>query len=214
MPLIQRDPAILDDAGHDAGFRQARANRANAAVPFGDVVNLRTHFGGGEKSILAPVHRRAARMRGLPVKINRMALHAKGAKHSPEREIEIEKHRSLFDMQFQIRGSVREFFAAVLYLFEIDPLLFQRCRKGDALFVFQVSRLVHVEISRARRRTEKALPKSRPFFIRPVHQANGHRRLAVKLSVNATKNLNACERVQAAIEPAPVRHRIDMSADE
>ena len=64
------------------GFVSAGTDRANAAAAaFGDSINLRAHFRRGEKSILAPIHRRAAGMRGLPVKSDRVPLDAKRAEH-------------------------------------------------------------------------------------------------------------------------------------
>ena len=78
MALIERDPAFLHHAGHDAWLRQAGADRANAAVAFGDAINLRTHLRRGEKSVFPPVHRRAPGMRCLPVKGDGVPLHPKG----------------------------------------------------------------------------------------------------------------------------------------
>ena len=90
-------------------------------LPLGDAVNLRAHLRGGEEGVLAAVHRRAAGMRGLAVKRDGVSLDAERAEHRAERQIEIEQHRALLDVQFEIRGGVREFLAAVLHALEIDP---------------------------------------------------------------------------------------------
>src|SRR5262245_50379084 len=68
VPLIESDPTIFNNAGNNARLRRARTNRANAAMTFGELINQRAHLRRGEKSVLAPVHGRTARMRGLAVK--------------------------------------------------------------------------------------------------------------------------------------------------
>ncbi|MDB6026269.1 MAG: hypothetical protein JWM68_2492, partial [Verrucomicrobiales bacterium] len=66
MPLIQCDPTFLDNARDDAWFGGAGTDGADTAVaPFRNKINLKTYSGPGEESVLAPVHRRAAGMRGL-----------------------------------------------------------------------------------------------------------------------------------------------------
>ena len=46
-----------------------------------------------------------------------------------ERPIEIEQHRALLDVQLEVSGGVRQFFAAFLHLLEIDSILL-RARRG------------------------------------------------------------------------------------
>ncbi len=106
MALVEGDAAILDDTGDDPGLCRAAADGAGAAVAFGDAISLRTHFGGGEERIFAALHRRAAGMRRLAVESDRVPLDAERPEDGAEREIEIEEHGSLFDVQFQIGGGV------------------------------------------------------------------------------------------------------------
>ena len=149
-----------------------------------------------------------------PVKGDGVALDAESPEHRPERPIEIEQDRALLDVQFQISGCVRQLFAALLHLFEIDPVLFERGGKGDALFVAQRARFIHVEMAGAGGRSEKAFAKSRAFLIRPIDETDCYRWPAVVLRIDAAKNLDAGQGVQTAIEPAAVRDGIDVSADE
>jgi len=58
------------------------------------------------------------------------------------------------------------------------------------------------------------LPKARAFFIRPINKADSDGRFAVVLLVDATKDFDSGEDVEATIEPAAVRHGINMTADE
>ena len=65
-------------------------------------------------------------MRRLAVKRDGVPLDAERAEHRAERQIEVEQHRSLLDVQFQIRGGVLEFLAAVLHALEINADFSQR----------------------------------------------------------------------------------------
>ena len=214
VPLIERDATFIDDAGDDAGFSGAGTNCADATVAVGDLINLRAHFRGGEEGVFAAVHRGAAGMRGLPVEGNGVALDAESPEHRPERPIQIEQDWTLLDVQFQVSGCVLQFFAALLHFFEIDPVLFQGGGKGDALFVAERARFIHVEMAGAGGRSEKTLAESRPFLIRPIDETDRDRGPAVVLRMDAAKNFDGGQRVQTAVEPAAVRDGIDVSADE
>src|SRR4051812_3993054 len=51
MTLVERDPAFLDHARDDPRFGCAGADRADAALPLGDAINLGTHLRGREERI-------------------------------------------------------------------------------------------------------------------------------------------------------------------
>src|SRR5439155_822041 len=57
VALVERDAAVLDHARDDARLRGARADRADAAMAFGDGVDLGAHPRGGEEGVLAAIHR-------------------------------------------------------------------------------------------------------------------------------------------------------------
>ena len=94
------------------------------------LVNLRTHFGGGEEGVLAAVHGRAAGMRRLAVKRDGVAFDAKSAQHRAQRQIQVQQYRALLDVQFQIRGGVLQFLAAVFHALEIHADFAQARRAG------------------------------------------------------------------------------------
>ena len=153
-------------------------------------------------------------MCGLSMEGNRMTFDPKRAEHRAERQIKIQQHRPLLDVQFQIRGGVLEFLAAVLHALEINADIFQRVGKFDALLVHEAARFVHVEIAGASRRAEQTFAEPRAFFIRPIHEADRHGRLAVILCVDAAENFHTRQHVQAAVQPAAVGHGIHVPADE
>ena len=78
----------------------------------------------------------------------------------------------------------------------------------------EAARFIHVEIAGAGGRAEQALAETRAFFVRPIHEAHRDGRLAVVLRVDAAQNFHARQHVETAIEPAAVRHGIDVAADE
>ena len=153
-------------------------------------------------------------MRGLAVKSDGMTLHAECPEHRAKGQIHIEQHRSLLDVQLEISRGVLQFLAAVFDLLEIDADILERIGKLDPVLVNQPARLLHIEIARAGSGTEKAFAKPRAFLVRPINHAHRDRRLAVVLCVDAAHDLDSCQRVEAAVEPSAVRHRIDVAAHE
>ena len=95
VALVEGDAAFLYDAGDDAGFGGAGADGADAAAALCDAVDFLTHFTRREEGIAAAIHGRAARMRGLTVERDGVALHAEGPQDGSERQIEIQEHRPL-----------------------------------------------------------------------------------------------------------------------
>ena len=133
---------------------------------------------------------------------------------APSGRSEVEQHRPLLDVQFEIGGGILEFLAALLHALEIHADLLQRVRQSDAVLVLQAARLVHVEVARAGGRAEQALAEARAFFVGPIHQADGDGRLALVLGVDAAENFHPGQHVEAAVEPAAVGHRIHVAADQ
>ena len=198
------------------GFVSAGADRANAAVAaFGDAINFRAHFCRGEKSVFAAVHRRAAGMRGLAVKSDRVPLDTKRAEHRAERQIEIEQHRALLDVQFEIGGRVlqvpcRNLSPSRNRCRVLSTHRATRCRPcpSDAR-ASSISRFPE-QAEEPKRLLPKRAPSSSAQSTRrtvtgglPSYCASMRRRISTP-----------GERIQTAIEPAAVRHGIDVSADE
>ena len=72
----------------------------------------------------------------------------------------------------------------------------------------------HVQVSGAGGGTKETFSKPRALFIRPVHEAHGHGWPSVILVVEAAQDGHASHYIQAAVQPAAVRHRVHVSADE
>ena len=63
-----------------------------------------------------------------------------------------------------------------------------------------------------RRRAEERAAEARPLLVGPVDEPHGERRLPV--GRDPPQHLDARHDVEAAVEPAAVRHRVDVPADE
>ena len=83
-----------------------------------------------------------------------MPLDPESSKDSAEGKIEIEQHWTLFDVKFQICGSVLQFLFRILHFFEIDPVFLERIDETNSVLVFKRARFVHVDLARAGGRTE------------------------------------------------------------
>ena len=143
-----------------------------------------------------------------------MPLHPEGPEHRTERQVQVQQHRALLDVQLQVGRGVIQLDPAVLHFLEVNAHRLERVGQRDALLVPQPARLGQVERPRARRRAEQALAETRAFLVRPVDQPHGDGWPARILFADPPQNLHAGQHVQAAVEPAPVRHRVHVSADE
>ena len=143
-----------------------------------------------------------------------MPLDAAGAQHHPERLAEVQQHRPLLDVQLEISCGIFELRAAFFDAFEIHADVPERVGQGNAILVLEDTGLVHVEVARASRRAEQTFSKARPFFISPIDEPDRHGRFAGVLGVEASENLDPGQHIEAAIEPAAIGHRVDVTANE
>jgi len=168
--------------------------------------------GAGER--VAPlVHRRRPGVRGLALPRDLVALDAERPEHDTERQVERLEHRSLLDVQLEIRDGTLELLARVERTVEVDAVLAQCIRQRDAVRVAAPAQLVLVG-HRARRggRAEERAPEPRSFLVGPIDEPNGERRRPV--GGDAPQHLDPGHHVQAAVQPAAVRHGVDVSADQ
>ena len=92
-------------------------------------------------------------------------------------------------------------------------MLGERVGKGDPVGVAPLAQLVLVAHRAAgSRRTEERAAEPRALLVRPVHEAHCQRRRP--LLGDPPQHLDARHDVEAAVEPAAVRHRIDVAADQ
>ena len=89
-------------------------------MTFCDLINFGTHFCRGEKGVLPPIHRGATGMGGLAVEGDRVPFHAEGSEDGAQGQIEVEQHRPLLDVEFEIGGGGFEFVGGIFDVVESD----------------------------------------------------------------------------------------------
>ena len=204
VTLIKSDAAILHHAGDNVGLGGARTNGAHAAKLICDGVNFLTHARGGKKRVAPAIHGRAARVRGLAVKSNGVALNTVRSKHRAKSEVFVEQNRSLLNVKLHVCGGIFKFAVTFFHALKINADIFQRRGKCDSIFVCEHARLIHVKRTSARGRTKQTFSKARAFFIGPINKANSDGRLAVELRVDAPKNFQTRKHIETAVKPAAV----------
>ena len=179
----------------------------------GDRPDLERELGRSGERVAPLVHRRRSRMRRLARPGDLVALHAEGPEHDAERQVERLEHRPLLDVQLEIRGRALELRARIERAVEVDAVLAQRVGQRDSVRVGALSKLVLVgHRAGCGRRAEERTAEARAFLVRPVDEPHGERRRA--LGGDPAQHLDAGDDVEAAVEPAAVRHRVDVPADQ
>ena len=92
-------------------------------------------------------------------------------------------------------------------------MLAERVRQRHAVAIDELRELVLVaHRARRRRRAEQRAAEARALLVGPVDEPHGHRRLA--LLGDPAQHLDPGQHVEAAVEPAAVRHRVHVAADQ
>src|SRR5579871_4998797 len=98
--------------------------------------------------------------------------------------------------------------------FEIETTSLHRLVETDAIAIGAAAVRFDTVGACECRRAEKAAAEASPFFVGPVDQANSDGRPAGILAGKPPQNLEPGDDTQGTIEPATVRHRIQMAADQ
>ena len=186
VPIVATPPRSIADS------RAARPKRA-----------------GGQERVVAQVHRRRARVAGLAGERDRVALDAEAADHGRGGLARLLQPRALLDVQLEIGGDVGQL--GLAHRVEVDVVLLQRVRERDALVVLEVADRVGVERARRGGGAEQAAPEARALLVGPVDQLQRDRG---RLALVRAQHLDRGQQAEAAVEPAAVRHGVDVRADD
>ncbi len=141
------------------------------------------------------------------------ALDAEGAEDDAEREVERLEHRPLLDVELEIRGSASSCDARLERTIEVDVERPDRIGQRDAVAVDELAELVLVGHRAAGGgRAEQRPAEAGALLVRPVDEPHGDRRRPIV--GDAAQHLCAREDVEAAVEPAAVRHGVHVAADQ
>ena len=214
VALVQGGFRAAHHRGGNAGEGLEAAHGANRVGVFaGDGADFERQLGRRGQGIAARVHGRGAGMRFLPVKGDGVPLHALGAQHRAQRQPEGFEHRSLLDVQLDIRGGVLLFGRGFGESVDFDATAAERVFQANTVAIRTHPVGGDAVGSGKGRGAQQAAAETRAFFIRPVHQTDGYRRTAVVLCRDAAQHLEARQHVQAAVQPSAIGYRIQVAAD-
>src|SRR6478735_1180428 len=164
-------------------------------------------------SFAAPVHRRRAGVGSLAAERDLVALDAERAEDHAERQVERLEHRALLDVELEVRSRVLELPPRLERPVEVDAVLADRVRQRDPVDIAPLAQLVLVaHRAGGRRGAEQRAAEAGALLVGPAHEPHGQRRRP--LFGDAPQHLDGREHVEAAVEPASVRHGIDVAAEQ
>ena len=215
MALVEQALGCLDHRGDDPRPRDDAAHRADraAAGALGDLADLELELRRTGQGVAALVHRRRTGMGGLAAEGDLVALDAERPEHDAERQVQRLEHRPLLDVQLEIGRRPLQLRARLQRPVELDPVGAQRVGQRHPVGVVPLPQLVLV-VHRATggRRAEERAAEARALLVGPVDEPHRHSRLPVL--GEPPHHLDPGHHVQAAVEPAAVRHRVDVAADQ
>ena len=142
-----------------------------------------------------------------------MTLDPEGSQDRAEREIERLEDGTLLDVELEVRRRCLQLASSLERTVEVDVVLAQCVRKGDAVPVTKLAQLVLVgHRARGCARPEEAPAEARALLVCPVDEANRH--LRGSFLGDPPDDLDAGHQVEGSVEPAAVRHRVDVAADQ
>ena len=149
-------------------------------------------------------------MAGLAGERDRVALDAEAADHRRGGLARLLQARALLDVQLEVGGDVGQL--GLAHRVEVDVVLLQRVRERDALVVLEVADRVGVERARRRRMSRAGeRPKRAPSS---SAQSISFSVTAGVSPLCARRTSSAAQHAEAAVEPAAVRHGVDVRADD
>jgi hypothetical protein len=140
-----------------------------------------------------------------------VALHAERPEHDAERQVELLEHRPLLDVQLEVGGGAAQPLARLAHPVELDAVSGQRVRQCRPVAVGQAAHRVGVERARAGARAHQAAAEARALLVGPVDQLQADVAWLVR---ERAQHLEAADHVERAVEPAAVRDRVDVAADD
>ena len=142
-----------------------------------------------------------------------MALDAERPQHDAERQVQGLEHGALLDVQLEVGGRVFELRPRLDGPVEVDAVLRQCVRQRHAVCVSPLAQFVLVGHRPCRSAgAEQRATEARALLVRPVDEPHGDGGLA--FLGQSPNDFDAAHHVEAAVEPAAVRHRVDVAADQ
>ena len=179
-----------------------------------DLAELELELRGAGERVAALVHRRRAGVRGLAAERDEVALDAEGAEHDAERQVERLEHRPLLDVELEVRRRVLELRCA------------PRARGRGRRRARRARRAARCRRASRRSRSSswsaiEPAAAEEPKSERPKRAPSSSAQLTsrtvsggVPSSAIRRSTSTPASDVEAAVEPAAVRHRVDVAAEQ
>src|SRR5829696_8227671 len=210
--LVQRHLAPPVERSDDARSNVHGTDSAAHVVPSRRVVpKLDGRAGRRDKGVPAHVHRRRAGVGVLPRKAHCVPLDPERPEHHSQRQVHALQHRTLLDVQLQVSDGVSELLVRLVHSVELDPVLGQRIRQRDSVFVFEVANVIGLQRPGRRPRAEEATTEEGALFVGPIHESERDRAL---LRRERAEDFKSADRVQGAVEPAAVWDGVYVAAED
>ena len=217
MTLIEQLLGRLDDRGDDPRPAHDSARRAHRPVPHlaRDVADRERELGRPRKRVAPRVHR------GRP-RVSRLAAprEPSGPSSTPYVPSTTPSGSPIDSSTGPCSMCDSRYAAALASLsprrrgaLERDPESAERLRQPDPVAILELRELGLIgHRPGRRRRAEERTPEARPLLVGPADQANRHARLTLRR--DPAEHFDARHHVQAPVEPAPVRNRVHVPADQ
>src|SRR5262245_18030415 len=216
--LIERDLADARHRGDDRRFHRHDPHRADDArdgrrMAARDLAALERRLCRSEERVAPHRNRRRPGMRRLADEADHVALDAERAKHDARRLVHRLEHRPLFDVELEIaaRGDLLQRGMRLVHAIQIDAVLRDRIRQRRPLPIDQRAYFVRPQAAARGRGSQQAAAEARAFLVRPVDDGERPRRAAPLVHAQRAE---ACRHAEAAVEPAAIRDRIQVAADD
>ncbi len=135
MPLVEKLLGRLDDRGHDPGPTDDVAGRAHCSVTRapGDLPDLEGKLRCACERVSALIHRGRTCMGRLPPPGDPVTLDPERSQNRAEWEIERLEDGALLDVELEVRRRCLQLASSLERTVEVDVVLAQCVRKGDAV---------------------------------------------------------------------------------
>ena len=167
---------------------------------------------GGQEGVAPVRHRGRAGVRRLAAEDHAVALDADGAEHRSDRQTEALEHRPLLDVQLEVGAHVAESAPAVARAVELDAVRADRVLEADSVGIREVAHRVGIERPAGRGGAEEAAAETRALLVGPVDERDGAGRRALR--GDRAQRLERAHHAERAVQPAAVRHGVDVRADD
>ena len=103
-----------------------------------------------------------------------MPLHPERPEHHADRQVQTLQHRTLFDVQLQVRQRLLDLLVRVVHPVEVYAVLPEGVRQRDTVLVLETAHLVGDEGVGGCAGPQQTATEAGALLVGPVHESDGH----------------------------------------